>query len=149
MLLLRSPEAEQKLSADNYALLTNALFKWGSNWEMTEENREKYIRAWSQPDALTGALNYYRASPLYPPTSPEDEARLKDVIELPRELFNITVPTLVIWGELDVALLTGNLEGLGEYVDELTVRRIPDATHWVVHEQPEVVNSVIREYISA
>jgi pimeloyl-ACP methyl ester carboxylesterase len=149
MLLLRSPEAEAKLSADNYTWLTNALFKWGSKWEMTEKNREKYIRAWSQPGALTGALNYYRASPLYPPTSPEDEAHLKDVVELPRDMFDVSVPTLVIWGELDMALLTGNLEGLDEYVDELTVRRIPDGTHWVVHEQPELVNSIIREYISA
>ena len=149
MLMLRSAEAEQQLSAENYAWLTNALFKWGSQWEMTDENREKYIRAWSQPGALTGALNYYRASPLYPPTSWEDEAHLKDVIELPRDMFGITVPTLVIWGELDLALLVGNLEGLDEYVDDLTVERIPDGTHWVIHEQPVLVNSIIREFIGA
>jgi pimeloyl-ACP methyl ester carboxylesterase len=67
MLLLRSSEAEQKLSTENYAWLTNALFTWGSKWEKTEKNQEKYIQAWSQPGALTGSLNYYRASPLYPP----------------------------------------------------------------------------------
>ena len=148
MLLLRSREAEQKLSANNYAWLTDALFKWGSKWEMTEKIREKYVRAWSQPGALTGSLNYYRASPLYPPTSPEDEAHIKDVMELPREMFRVTVPTLVIWGELDQALLVGNLEGLDEYVDDLTVQRIPDGSHWVIHEQPKLVNSIIREFIS-
>jgi pimeloyl-ACP methyl ester carboxylesterase len=147
MLLLRSPEAEQKLSANNYAWLTDALFKWGSKWEMTEKIREKYFRAWSQPGALTGSLNYYRASPLYPPTSTEDEARIKSVMELPQEMFRVTVPTLVIWGELDQALLVGNLQGLDEYVDDLNVQRIPDGSHWVVHEQPELVNSIIREFI--
>ncbi len=148
MLLFRSPGAEQELSADNYAWLTAALFKWGSKWEMTEELQNKYITAWSQPGALTGGLNYYRVSPLYPPTSNEDEGRIKGVMDLPREMFAVKVPTLVIWGELDQALLVGNLNGLEEYVDELTVERIPDGSHWVVHEQPELVNSMIREFIS-
>jgi pimeloyl-ACP methyl ester carboxylesterase len=147
MLLFRSLEAEQKLSADNYVWLTDALFKWGSKWEMTEELQNKYITAWSQPGALTGGLNYYRVSPLYPPTSNEDEERIKGVMDLPQEMFRVTVPTLVIWGELDQALLLGNLNGLEKYVDKLTVERIPDGSHWVVHEQPELVNSMIREFI--
>ncbi len=69
-------------------------------------------------------------------------------MDLPREMFAVKVPTLVIWGELDQALLVVNLNGLEEYVDELTVERIPDGSHWVVHEQPELVNSMIREFIS-
>lgn len=56
----------------------------------------------------------------------------------------VRVPTLVIWGEHDTALLTGNLDGLEEYVPKLTVERIPEGTHWVVHEQPERVNVLIR-----
>jgi pimeloyl-ACP methyl ester carboxylesterase len=147
MLLFRSLEAEQELSADNYAWLRNALFKWGSKWEMTEELQNKYIAAWSQPGALTGSLNFYRVSPLFPPTSTDDEARIKGVTELPQEMFRVAVPTMVIWGELDQALLIGNLVGLDEYVDDLTVKRIPDGTHWVVHEQPELVNTMIRKFI--
>ena len=45
------------------------------------------------------------------------------------------MPTLVIWGEKDPYILTGNLIGLERYVPKLTVERIPDATHWVVHEK--------------
>ena len=59
----------------------------------------------------------------------------------------VKVPTMVIWGEADQALLTGNLEGLEEYVSPLTVRRIPDGSHWVTHEQPELVNSLIRDFL--
>jgi pimeloyl-ACP methyl ester carboxylesterase len=62
-------------------------------------------------------------------------------------MFRVTAPALVIWGELDQALLVGNLNGLEKYVDKLTVERIPDGSHWVVHEQPELVNSMIREFI--
>jgi pimeloyl-ACP methyl ester carboxylesterase len=147
MLVLRSAEAEQILSENNYERLLTMLVEFGSKWNMTDDDREKYIEAWSQPGALTGGLNYYRVSPLYTPVSEEDRARIKSVQELPHEMFEVKVPTLVIWGEADQALLTGNLDGLEDYVPDLTVKRIPDATHWVVHEQPEVVNSLIREFI--
>ena len=148
MLTFRSQEAESILSKNNYNWLLNALFKWGSKWKMTHETRQKYIEAWSQPGALTGGLNYYRASPLYPPTSKEDEESIKAVLDLPHEMFEVKVPTLVIWGELDQALLIGNLDGMQDYVEDITIKRVPDATHWVVHEQPEVINSLIRHFIN-
>ena len=148
MLTFRSPEAEQIFSENNYEMLLKALFEFGTKWEMTEAVRQKYIEAWSRPGALTGGLNYYRVSPLYPPTSKEDEDSIKKIRDLPHEMVEIKVPTLVIWGEQDQALLPGNLDGMPEYVADLTVKRIPDGTHWVIHEQPEVVNSYIREFIA-
>ena len=69
MLMFRTPEAERILSENNYAGLMQTLSQFGSKWEMTDEIRLKYIQAWSRPGALTGGLNYYRASPLYPPAS--------------------------------------------------------------------------------
>ena len=148
MLMFRSAEAERVLSENNFARLSDVLVQFGSKWEMTEEKRQKYLDAWSQPGALTGSLNYYRTSPLYPPTSTEDEEQIKSILNLPKEMLAVRVPTLVIWGEQDQALLTGNLEGLEEYVDDLTIKRIPDGTHWVSHEQPELVNSLIRDFIN-
>jgi epoxide hydrolase 4 len=147
MLLFRSPQAERILSKNNYARLVDVLFQFGSKWKMTEEVLLKYIEAWSQPGALTGGLNYYRVSPLYPPNSPEDIQKIENILKLPREMFAIKVPTLVIWGEEDQALLSGNLDGLEEYVDDLTVQRIPDGTHWVSHEQPQRVNALIRDFL--
>ena len=58
------------------------------------------------------------------------------------------MPTLVIWGEKDTALLPGNLEGLDQVVPTLTVRRIPDGTHWVVREKAADVNRLIREFLA-
>ena len=147
MLVFRSAEAEHILSDNNYDKLLQALIEFGSKWEMDEAARQKYIQAWSRPGALTGGLNYYRVSPLYPPTSEGDEKRIKAIMDLPHEMFEVKVPTLVVWGEQDRALLPGNLKGLEDYVADLRVKRIPDATHWVVHEQPELVNSLIREFI--
>ena len=147
MLMLRSAGAEGVLSENNFAALMAVLMQFGSKWEMSEETRSKYIQAWSQPGALTGSLNYYRASPLYPPTSKNDEDQMNSILNLPNEMFAVKVPTLVIWGEQDQALLTGNLDGLEDYVEDLTVKRIPDGTHWVIHEQPELINSFIRNFI--
>ena len=147
MLILRSAEAERVLSENNFTRLSDVLVQFGSKWEMSEERRLKYIDAWSQPGALTGSLNYYRASPLYPPTSTEDKEQIKSILNLPKEMLAVRVPTLVIWGEQDRALLAGNLDGLEEYIEDLTLKRIPDGTHWVIHEQPELVNTLIRDFI--
>lgn len=60
----------------------------------------------------------------------------------------VRVPTLVIWGEKDTALLTSNLAGLEEVVPKLTIKRIPEGTHWVVRENAPEVNRLIREYLA-
>ncbi len=149
MNLFRSADAEEILSADNYAYLADILFRWGSQWRLTPEMRRRYIEAWSQPGALTGGLNYYRISPLHPATSEPEETIIRQIAQAPRQMFSVPVPTLVIWGELDEALLVGNLNGLEQFVDHLTVQRLPDATHWVVHEKSVQVNSLIRSFLDS
>src|SRR5262249_9933408 len=57
----------------------------------------------------------------------------------------VRVPTLVIWGEKDTALLPVNLDGLDQFVPSLTIKRIPDGTHWVVREKASDVNRLIRD----
>ncbi|MEP6756670.1 MAG: alpha/beta hydrolase [Chthonomonadales bacterium] len=146
MTFFKSPSAEAMLSVNNYAGLTQAILdsRLGSI-RPTAEERKMYIDAWSQPGALTGGLNYYRASDIGPPKpgskpDPNSFAGGKPM--------NVTVPTLVIWGEKDTALLTGNLVGLDKYVPKLTIRRIPEGSHWVVHEQPELISRLIDAFVN-
>jgi pimeloyl-ACP methyl ester carboxylesterase len=147
MLMFRSPQAEQTLSANNYATLVQVVLGAGlQNGTFTEDDKNEYIKAWSQPGALTGGLNYYRAARVGPPTATDKEGT-SIVTNFPS--LDVKVPTLVIWGEKDTALLTGNLEGLDKYVPQLTIKRIPDGTHWVIHEKPALVNGYIREFINA
>ena len=145
MNLFRSDKAERVLSEDNHARLTRmTLDAWAANGgAASRQDRQAYLEAWSQPGALTGALNYYRASPLHPPEAAGAELPPK----LDRARFRVRVPTLVIWGERDEALLTGNLDGLEDMVDDLRVERIADGSHWVIHEQPGKVNSLIRSFV--
>ncbi len=143
ILVHRTPEAEDILARNNYAILVDNLLKDGiKHGYFTDEDKNAYIEAWSQPGALTGGLNYYRAARLGSFTGERDDRLSADP-----SLFSVKVPTLVIWGEKDRYLLTGNLEGLEKYVPDLTIKRIPDGSHWVIHEQPGLVNSYIREFI--
>ena len=67
MNLLRSAKAERVLSEDNYARLQKMTLDGWGDAASGSADRAAYIGAWSQPGALTGGLNYYRASPLYHP----------------------------------------------------------------------------------
>ena len=146
MLMFRSPQAEQMLSANNYATLVQVVLGEGlKNGTFTEADKQAYIAAWSQPGALTGGLNYYRAARVGPPTEGQKDGA-SFATSFPS--LNVKVPTLVIWGEKDTALLTGNLVGLDQYVPQLTIKRIPEGSHWVIHEKPELINGYIREFIA-
>jgi pimeloyl-ACP methyl ester carboxylesterase len=148
MLMFRSPQAEQILSANDYAALVDAVLGEGlRQGHFTEEDRKAYVEAWSQPGALTGGLNYYRAARVGPPTGEGSPQRAADIFPDLSSL-TVTAPTLVIWGEKDQALLTGNLEGLDRFVPDLTIERIPDGSHWVIHEKPALVNAYIRDFVA-
>src|SRR6185295_903159 len=134
--LFTSPKAEEALGQNNFQPLQDLLKGWGS-----EEDRKMYLENWNR--GLTGGLNYYRASRLSSPTG----GQKAEASPLLSQAMHIAVPTLVIWGEKDTALLTGNLEGLDQYVPQLTIKRIPEGTHWVIHEQPALINQYIHEFI--
>jgi pimeloyl-ACP methyl ester carboxylesterase len=40
------------------------------------------------------------------------------------------------------------LNGLDQVVPKLTVKRIPDGTHWIPREKAADVNQLIREFLS-
>lgn len=141
ILLLRIPGAEIALAAFNFALLRKTMRGVFASTRFSDADIRAYVDAWSQPGALGGALKYYRAVPL-----PRFEVRSS--ADMPRATSPpLSVPTLVLWGERDPYLLPTCLHGLHELVRHLTIRRIPDATHWVIHEQPDVVNAAIRAFL--
>lgn len=147
MLTFRTAGAEEALSANHYAALLQVVIGEGlKTGVFSEQDKVAYLEAWSQPGALTGGLNYYRAARIGPPSSEGDKS--SETFSAGPGSLVVRVPTLLIWGEKDPYLLTSNLEGLSELVPDLTIKRVPDATHWVVHEKPALVNTYIREFIN-
>ena len=145
MLMFRSKEAEKLLSDNNYSFLLKMAFgEIIQNGVLSDDDIKGYIGAWSQPGALTGGLNYYRATNVDALENPEEALKKPPLGDL---LPRITVPTLVIWGEKDTALLPGCADGLEKYINDCTVKRVADASHWIVREKPALVNKFIRDFV--
>ncbi len=102
----------------------------------TREETEPYRIAAAKPGALTAMFNYYRSLLQTP-----DARRIGDG--------KVYVPTLIIWGEQDVAIDIACLDGTDQYVDDLTVRRYPHASHWVQQDIPDEVNAALKDWLSA
>ena len=151
MNFLCRPDAEHLLAENDFARLwpmfTNMgaadATRQGGGW-LTEQVRDQYRAVWSR--GLTGGCNYYRASPLRPPTA-QDASVMK--IEFPSELVTVRLPTLVIWAEDDIALPIGLLDGLAAFVPLMRLVRVPGATHWIVHERPQFIVSEIERQLAS
>ncbi|MBV1700279.1 MAG: alpha/beta hydrolase [Hyphomicrobiales bacterium] len=145
MLALRRPDAAERLLAQDCVRL-QAMFKHPVSGKsgLSETEMATYVAIWQQPGAMDAMLNYYRATPLLPPVpGAPDPSGLK----LEAAKFRVEMPTLVIWGMQDTALLPVLLEGLQECVADLRVVQAPSASHWVVHEAPELVTGAIRDFL--
>ena len=145
-LLFRDAKAERVLSENDYARLTQMRFGGLGGLASAPDpaQRAAYLEAWVQPGALTGSLNWYRATPLYPPSAQDPGARK---LALNPADFTVRVPTLVMWGERDTALLPCLLDGLAPLVPDLRIVRVPEASHWILDEAPDRVNQEIRSFI--
>lgn len=145
MNFLCRPDAAERLRADGYAKLW-AFFRGMSDtsaW-LTPALQAQYEAVWAH--GLQGGLNYYVASPLRPPTADDPAAA---GVTLPDTLLHVRVPTLVIWGMRDQALLPGLLDGLEAWVPDLRIERLPDASHWLLHEQPARVIGLIDGFLAS
>jgi pimeloyl-ACP methyl ester carboxylesterase len=119
----------------------------------TEEDRQAWIAAWSQAGSTTAGLNYYRANhrnapfnDLHPASTIPTSWSAAEVTKGAKST-TITVPTLVIWGMRDTAILSGHLSGLEKWVPNLSVRLYPEDDHWVMLQKAVPVAKDIRGYI--
>jgi pimeloyl-ACP methyl ester carboxylesterase len=94
-----------------------------------------YRQAAAAPGALTAMLNYYRAL-----IRGMRRTRRRGIVP-------INIPTLMIWGEVDAALGKELSYGTNEYVSDLTLRYLPNVSHWVQQEAPETVNALIESWL--
>ena len=157
MNFLVQPEAAAQLAANDFERLFGFLTGQDSSLQsltaptadnqahwLTPAVKAQYREVWQH--GLQGGLNYYRASPLRPATATDPGA---SAVQIPPEALRIEVPTLVLWAQNDVALLPCLTEGLDAHIPDLTLVPIEQATHWVVHEQPERVVEEIHRILDA
>ncbi len=134
VLFFQVPELPEWLnSRENYRLLTRALRESAGPETFTHDEIEHYREAWSQEGALTGMINWYRA--------------LRSLDHPPRE--RVEQPTLVLWGEDDVALLPEMASESVSYCLQGDLERYPDASHWVQMDRPREVSERLIDHLSA
>ena len=143
MNFLARPDAAQKLAEDDFRRLWALLRGMGtdqdSSW-LDESMQAQHRACWREGGGLAGPCAYYAATPLRPQPAEGRPA-------LAPTLGHVEVPTLVIWGLRDQALLPGLLEGLQEHVPRLQVHRVADASHWIVHERSALVIEQITRFM--
>jgi pimeloyl-ACP methyl ester carboxylesterase len=112
-------------------------FLHDANPAYTPEEIDRYVEAWSQPGAATGMINYYRSSVRTP--AKQAEAALRTV----------QAPTLVIWGQRDSYLGQDLAEPDHDDVPNLQrVERLPNASHWVHHDEAAQVNQLLADFFT-
>ncbi len=144
--LFRNPGMEAGIQAMGLETFYEKTF--GSHVDLAavpDEERRHYIEDWGRPGALTAMLNWYRASKIeVPAVGEEAEVPLWAKGPFP----HLKMPTLVLWGLKDKALLPVQLEGLHDLVDDLRILTSATAGHFVPWEEPEFVTGAIRDFIA-
>jgi epoxide hydrolase 4 len=121
----------------------------------TEQDRQMWIDAWSQPGSTTAGLNYYRANHRNPPFNDLHPANTIPTSWSAKEITAgakttiIRTPTLVIWGMQDTAILSGHLSGLDKLVPDLRVKLYPSDDHWVMLAKGKELAKDMRAFVDS
>lgn len=140
------PGAAEAIAAMGFGAFFDKIF--GSNADVSkirQAEKQQYLAEWSQPGALTAMLNWYRAAKVIVPP-PGVTVPLPDL--LLRAFPKVKIPTLVVWGMKDTALLPVQLDGLDALVEHLTIVRLPDAAHFAPWDAPDAVADALLPFLA-
>jgi pimeloyl-ACP methyl ester carboxylesterase len=142
----RSPAAEAAITGmglENF--LDKVMLSHADSTKLPAEERQHYLDDWSQPGVLTTMLNWYRASKIVVP-APGEEAKAPLWTHAPFP--KLRMPTLVIWGLKDSALLPVQLDGLADLIADLRLATSTSAGHFITWEEPGTVTGAIRDFMA-
>jgi epoxide hydrolase 4 len=148
MRFLRRPDAAEMLLADDCKRTLRILTEGfgGGRW-MTDALQAGYLDAWQQPGAMEGMTAWYKATPLLVPEIGE-AVTVDPLAQFDAAKMQVRMPHLLLWGLEDKALRPACREGLTAFAADLRVIDVPGAYHWIVHQQPDLVVTVIRDFFS-
>lgn len=130
---------EWVLRRDDYRVMKRMMIGSGRKSTFSRSDIEVYKKAWSQPGALTGMLNWYRniVGGSFKYLFQRRNASAK----------RVTVPTLILWGKNDVALSHEMVRPSLELCDNGKAILFENATHWVQLDEADAVNKNLIEFL--
>jgi pimeloyl-ACP methyl ester carboxylesterase len=96
---------------------------------------ERDVQAMSDSGAMTAGINWYRAIPLS---------------DLRASTQKISVPTMYVWSDQDIALLPKAAHDTARYVSgEYLFEILPGVSHWIPDEQPDKLADLLLDWFAA
>jgi pimeloyl-ACP methyl ester carboxylesterase len=125
---------EAAFSAFHFRLGVRSLVGSSRPGTFTPGDLAQYRAAWSQPGAMTGMINWYRAAARHRSKFPDAK---------------VHVPTRILWGMHDAFLLPEMAHDSLRYCDNAELHTFASATHWLQHEEPARVSELLINFFAA
>lgn len=136
----RKPTYADRFVSEEFSQQLTA--NWFSGWVKDVEAKPFYREAFGRSDK-EAMINYYRAN--FPTLENLDDP---EFLNRNREMANLTMPVLVIHGKKDRFASTRAHNNTWDFVDnELTIKVLPEAGHFVQQDASEAVTRLIRDFI--
>lgn len=119
---------------DEYEFIVSTMREGAQSGTFSEQDFERYRRAWAKPGALTAMINWYRALFRYRERPPRTE---------------VQAPTQIIWGLQDHAIGPELATASLEHCADSNLEQFLTATHWIPHEYPERVTTLLLEHLES
>jgi pimeloyl-ACP methyl ester carboxylesterase len=134
MFFFQLPWLPEKLfSRSNFHFGERSLLGSSRTGTFSADDFARYRAAWSQPGALTGMINWYRAAFRHHTHFPDTR---------------VHVPTRILWGERDIFLSAEMARDSLRYCDDAELFTFAEASHWLQHEEPQLINKHLIEFFS-
>lgn len=133
----QQPWAEDLVGSSREATeiyIKHFLLTWsGKKDAWSDDDIAAYVEAYSQPGALRGGFNCYRAV-------------MRGGMQSSGDLV-VRVPTRVLWGNSDPILPFAWSDRLGEFFAEVSLRKMDGLGHFMMREYPARINAEILEFM--
>ncbi|MFA9556767.1 alpha/beta fold hydrolase [Evansella sp. AB-rgal1] len=134
MLFFQTPIVPEKiLSANHFTLVKETMIHSANPQTFTKKDLEQYEASWSIEGAFMSMLHWYRA------------LREGSISQLSEK--QVTVPVRMIWGRNDSFLSLELAKESMNICRDGKLIMVDEATHWVHHEQPRILNWLLLSMI--
>lgn len=140
MFIFQVPGLAERLLQRNDYQLVKLMFKDGQKRapeKISDQDIERLTEAVRQPGTLKAGLSYYR------------QAFRRNPLKQYRELKKVEVPTCVIWGTSDRALVPDSKAKLARWVDApFELHYLEGTGHWAPQEKPDEINRILSNFFA-